>query len=170
MRRRAIDVREATRREIGWRTSENMVYTSLRLLLLPHHALFVEVTTEEKNGMEWLIGFIAYFLVAALVIWLVSRLGLGLTVDGFVGAIIAALVIAVVTSLIMWFLGLLGITLGGGWWGALMALIVSAVILMFSDRFVPGMKVNGFGGAIVAALGIGVVTWAVQWFLGLFGL
>jgi uncharacterized membrane protein YvlD (DUF360 family) len=70
----------------------------------------------------------------------------------------------------MWFLGLLGITLGGGWWGALMALIVSAVILLFSDRFVPGMKVNGFGGAIVAALGIGVVTWAVQWFLGLFGL
>jgi uncharacterized membrane protein YvlD (DUF360 family) len=41
---------------------------------------------------------------------------------------------------------------------------------MISDRFVPGMKVNGFGGAIIAAIAIGVVSWLVAWFLGLFGI
>ncbi|MCZ7673332.1 MAG: phage holin family protein [Chloroflexi bacterium] len=45
---------------------------------------------------------------------------------------------------------------------------MAAVVLMISDRFVAGMKVNGFGGAIVAAIAIGVVTWLVNWVLGLF--
>jgi len=38
---------------------------------------------------------------------------------------------------------------------------------MISDRFVKGMKVNGFGGAIVAAIGIGVVHWLIGWVVGL---
>jgi uncharacterized membrane protein YvlD (DUF360 family) len=30
-------------------------------------------------------------------------------------------------------------------------LIIAAVVLMLSDRFVPGMQVKGFTGAIIAA-------------------
>jgi len=48
--------------------------------------------------------------------------------------------------------------------------IIAALVLIFSDRFVKGMKVNGFVGAIVAAIAIGVVTWAITWLLGLLGL
>jgi putative membrane protein len=54
--------------------------------------------------------------------------------------------------------------------GAIVYLVVAAVVLMISDRFVPGMKVNGFGGAIIAAIAIAVVSWLVVWFLGLFGI
>ncbi len=64
----------------------------------------------------------------------------------------------------------LGITIGGGLLGAIVFLVVAAVVLMISDKFVPGMKVNGFGGAIIAAIAIGVVNWLVAWFLGLFGI
>ena len=81
---------------------------------------------------------------------------------------IAAIVIALVTAVIMWLLGLLGLAPGGGWLGALVSLVIAAVILMISDRFVSGMRVNGFVGAIVAAIAIGVVTWLINWILSLF--
>jgi putative membrane protein len=47
---------------------------------------------------------------------------------------------------------------------------VAAVILLISDRFLSGMEVNGFVGAIIAAIGIAFVTWLVSWLLDLLGL
>jgi uncharacterized membrane protein YvlD (DUF360 family) len=44
------------------------------------------------------------------------------------------------------------------------------VVLLVSDRFVKGMKVNGFVGAIIAAIAIGVVTGIINWLLGVLGL
>ena len=88
----------------------------------------------------------------------------------FGAAAIAAIVIAIVGAVVIWLLGLLGITLGGGWFGALVFLIVAAVVLMISDRFVPGMTVKGFTGAIVAAIAIAVVYYILVWLLGLFGI
>lgn len=120
--------------------------------------------------MDILISFLVALLISALVIYIVGRLNLGLTVSGFGAAIIAALVIAVVGAIVIWLLGVLGLTFGGGWLGAIIYIIVAAIVLMISDRFVPGMKVNGFTGAIVAAIAIGVVGWIVTWLLGLLGL
>lgn len=121
--------------------------------------------------MGALISAIIYLVVAALVIWIVAKLNLGLSVRGFGAAIIAALVIAIVTAVLAWLLGLLGITIGGtGLLAAILALIVAAVVLMISDRFVPGMEVKGFTGALVAAIGIAVVGWLVSWVLGLLGI
>jgi putative membrane protein len=117
-----------------------------------------------------IIGLIIAILVAAVVIWIVGKLGLGMEVTGFVGAIVAAIVIGIVSWLVMWLLGLLGITIGGGWLGAIVLLIISAIVLLIADRFVPGMKVNGFVGAIVAAIAIAVVSWLLAWLMGLLGL
>ena len=47
-------------------------------------------------------------------------------------------------------------------------MVVAAVVLLISDRFVKGMKVNGFVGALVAAIAYGVVVWLIQWVLSLF--
>jgi putative membrane protein len=120
--------------------------------------------------MGYIISFLVALIVAALVIFIVGRLNLGLTVSGFGAAIVAALVIAIVGTIVMWLLSLLGLTFGGGLLGAIIYIIVAAIILMISDRFVPGMAVNGFTGAIVAAIAIGVVGWIVTWLLGLFGI
>ena len=73
-------------------------------------------------------------------------------------------------SIVLWLLGFLGITIGGGLLGAIVYLIVAAVILLISDRFLSGLSVSGFGGAIIAAIAIGVVTWLVGWLLGLLGI
>ena len=96
--------------------------------------------------MGALMSFIVAVVVAAVVIVIVSKLGLGLSVGGFMLAAIAAVVIAVVGSLVLWLLGFLGLSSGGGFMGTLIYLVVAAVVLMLSDKFVPGMKVNGFMG------------------------
>ena len=120
--------------------------------------------------MNYLISFLVALIVSAVVIYIVGRLNLGLTVSGFGAAIIAALVIAIVGTIVFWLLSLLGLTFGGGWLGVIIYIIVAAIILMISDRFVPGMKVKGFTGAIIAAIAIGVVGWIVTWLLGLIGI
>ncbi|MGL4649721.1 MAG: phage holin family protein [Caldilineaceae bacterium] len=120
--------------------------------------------------METIFTMLAYFIASAVVIWIVGKLNLGLTVTGFGGALIAAVVIALVTGLVAWLFTILGISVGGGFIGGLIALVIAAVVLLLSDKFAPGMKVNGFVGAIVAALGIGLVGWLIEWLFGLFGL
>lgn len=115
-----------------------------------------------------IVGIVVTLALAAVVLMIVSRLGLGLTVAGFGSAFIAAAVIAIVGGVIAWLLGALGITVGGGFLGAIINLIIAAVVLMLSDRFIKGMAVSGFVGAIVAAIGIGIVTWLVNWVLSLF--
>ena len=123
--------------------------------------------------METIIGTILAFAliwaVGAVVLMIISRLNLGLTVDGFGAAFIASAVISIVAGLITWLLGLIGITLGGaGLIAAVVSVVVSAGVLLVSDRFVKGMKVNGFAGAIIAAISYGVIAWLFHWVLNLF--
>jgi putative membrane protein len=116
-----------------------------------------------------LIGLAIVIVLNALVIYIVGRLNLGLTVDGFGAAVIAAIVISIVSWAFQWLFGFFGFTFirNPNLIGAIVALIISAVILMISDRFVKGMKVSGFSGAIVAAAAIGVIHWIVSWLVGL---
>lgn len=108
-----------------------------------------------------LLGILLALVAAAVVIFIVGRLNLGMTVDGFGPAIVAAAAIAIIGGVIYWLLGVLGITIGGGWLGALISLLVAAVVLMISGSFVPGLRVKGFVGALVAAIAIGVVGWLI---------
>ena len=116
-----------------------------------------------------ILAFALIWAVGAVVLMIVSRLSLGLTVDGFGSAFIASAVISIVAALITWLIGLIGIKVGNPTLiGALVSLVVAAVVLLISDRFVKGMKVNGFGGAIIAAISYGVIAWLLQWVIGLF--
>lgn len=117
-----------------------------------------------------ILSFVIALVAAAVVLLIVSRLNLGLTVNGFAGALIAALVIAVVSAAVLWLLGLLGISIGGGFMGTLVSLVIAAVVLLIGARFLPGLTVNGFAGALIAAVAIAVVYWLLNWVLGLFGL
>lgn len=120
--------------------------------------------------IDTLINILVYLVVSAIVIWIVGKLNFGLTVKSFGSALAAAAVIAIVGGLVAWLLGLLGITFGAGLLAAIVALIVAAAVLLVSDKFLPGMEVHGFMGAIVAAVGIGVVGWLVTWLLSLLGI
>ena len=113
-----------------------------------------------------IIGLIVALVVAAVVLLVVSRLNLGLSVDGFGSAFIAAIVSAIRGGIINWGLGLIGITIGGGLLGAVIHLVVAAVVLMISDKFLSGLKVAGFTGALIAASAIGVVHYLISLLVG----
>jgi len=114
-----------------------------------------------------IIAVVLIGLVGGVVIWIVSMLGLGLEVDGFGSAFGAAIVIAIVGGILQWLIGLVW-TIPGGWVGAIINLIVAAVVLMISDSFLRGMRVAGFLGAIVGAAGMSLVTYLINWLLTLF--
>src|SRR5215213_5900674 len=125
---------------------------------------------KEICKMAFILSFIIAVIVAAVVLMIVSRLNLGLSVANFTSALIAAVVIALVAAVVNWLLGALGIGFGGGLLGLIINLIVAAIVLMISDRFVAGMTVSGFGGALVAAIAIAVVNWLVTLLLAQLGL
>jgi putative membrane protein len=109
-------------------------------------------------------SFIVAVVVAPIALMIVSRLKLGVSVADFKSALIAGVVIAVVGEVIIWLLGALGIIflpIRGGTnlsinLGTIIYLIIAAVVLMISHRFLSGITVNGFPGAIIAAIAIAV--------------
>jgi putative membrane protein len=109
-----------------------------------------------------IISIILAALISGFIIWIVGKLGLGLEVSGFRAAFIAAIIIAVISGLIDWLLKTLGITFGGGLLGALTYLVVAAFVLILSTAFVPGLKVKGVLGALIAAIAIGAMSWVVS--------
>ncbi len=114
-----------------------------------------------------LVGVVIGALISGFVIWIVSKLGLGLEVDGFGSAFIAAIIIAIVGGIVNWLLGVLGISFGGNWLAAIIQLVIAAIVLMISDRLLKGLRVAGFVGALVAAIAIGVVYFLIGWLVSL---
>jgi uncharacterized membrane protein YvlD (DUF360 family) len=109
-----------------------------------------------------LISIVLAALISGFLIWIVGKLGLGLEVSGFRAAFIAAIVIAVISGLISWLLGTLGFNLSGGLLGALTHLVVAAFVLILSTAFVPGLKVKGVLGALIAVIAIGAMSFVVS--------
>jgi uncharacterized membrane protein YvlD (DUF360 family) len=109
-----------------------------------------------------LISIVLAALISGFIIWIVGKLGLGLEVSGFRAAFIAAIVIAVISGLISWLLGTLGFNLSGGLLGALTHLVVAAFVLILSTAFVPGLKVKGVLGALIAVIAIGAMSFVVS--------
>lgn len=113
-----------------------------------------------------LIGILIGAIFSGLIIWIVGKLGLGLEVDGFGPAYLAAIVIGVLNLLLLWLFG--STALGAsGWLGALVSLVVAALVLYTAGAWIKGIRVKGFVGALVGAVAIAVVGWLVTWLLGM---
>ena len=108
-----------------------------------------------------LIGVLVGALFTGFFIWLIARISSLIEVSGFGPAYIAAIVIAILNGLVKW---LLGSTLGMPG-STLINWIISAIILLLAGRMVKGMKVNGFGSALLAAAVIALFDWLVTWIL-----
>lgn len=106
-------------------------------------------------------------LISGFVIWIVGKLRLGLDVHGFGSAFIAGIVIAVGAMIITMLLGFADLQDSNGLIGGLVHLVISAIVLMISARLLPGLKVAGFTGALVASIVIGAVYWLGGLMLGM---
>ena len=120
--------------------------------------------------MGWLLSIVLAIILYAVVVYIVGRLGLGLTVGSFTDALIAGAVIAIVAWAINWLLvSVFNVTLDAGLLGAILSLIVAAIVLVIADRCVMGKKERRFVGAIIGAIAIAVVAWLIGLLLNALG-
>lgn len=103
---------------------------------------------------------IVHWLVAAAAIIITAYLLPGVTLSGFVPALVAAVVLGLINAVLRPFIIILTlpiniITLG------LFTLVINAFMVFLTDKLVPGFTVDGFGWA----LAFGVVLFFVNWIL-----
>jgi uncharacterized membrane protein YvlD (DUF360 family) len=112
-----------------------------------------------------IIGIVMATIVSGLIIWVVSKLGLGIEVSGFVPAFIAAFFIALMWAFAAWLWNAVGYTPAGGATGAITHLILTSGFLYGIRNSVSGLTVKGWSGAIIAATAIAVITWLLGFVL-----
>lgn len=99
-----------------------------------------------------IIGGVIGALIFGLVIWVIAKLGLGIEVDSYGWAVAAGVLISAFSNLFAIIIPDIS-----GILGAIVSLVVAAVVILISDKILRGMRTKGFTGALVAALAIGVV-------------
>ncbi len=106
--------------------------------------------------MEAFVGFIIGTLVAAVlsgvIIWLVGKLNIGLSVNSFGWAMLAGLFIGAVTNFLNQLLPGMNEILTAG-----IHLVITAAVILLAGKLFSGVNVDGFKGALIAAVAIAVV-------------
>jgi len=118
------------------------------------------------NIIALLFGALLGAIVAAVLIWIIGKLGLGMTVDGFGPALLTGLLYGLLNAVIHSLLGLVNFT-PVGFWFFLTNLVISAIALLLAARVVKGVRVGGFLGALIAVLGMAGLSWLISWLVGL---
>ncbi|AFY68386.1 membrane protein of unknown function [Thalassoporum mexicanum PCC 7367] len=100
-----------------------------------------------------MVEFLVVWLVVAIGLIVVSKLGLGIEVDDFGSALFGAGALGIVNALIRPVLAFFSfpivlLTLG------LFALVINGVCLMIAAALVPGFKVKGFFGAVIGSIAL----------------
>jgi putative membrane protein len=108
-----------------------------------------------------LTSLVLSFLISSAAIWLTAELLPGFTVRGFKGALIVAAVLGVLQVVMGWLLYLvIGLaTLGLGFLlGFLTRVLVTALLLMLTDKLATSLKIKDFPNALLGALIISAIT------------
>lgn len=111
--------------------------------------------------MEVMIGAIIGIAIGAVIsgtlIWIVGKLGIGLSVKSFGWAMLAGLLIGIISTLVASVLpdsqGLLG---------AFVHLLVSAAVIFGAGKLLSGLTVAGPSGAILAACAIAAISYVIR--------
>jgi putative membrane protein len=103
------------------------------------------------------------WLLSGLAVWIVANLVHGMAVQGFLAALIAALVIGFINATLGLILKLITfpltlLTLGLFW------LVINALMLELASALLsPGFQVHGFLAAFVGAIVLSLVNVALKW-------
>ena len=114
------------------------------------------------------MNFILRLCVSALAVFGAAWLLPGVTVDDFWSAILVAIVLAFLNTIVKPVLTILTIpitivTLG------LFLLVINALIIIFAERLVPGFHVSGFLAALVFSLILSLFTGIMNAIVGVNG-
>jgi putative membrane protein len=103
-----------------------------------------------------------HWVISALLLLVVSRVVPGFQVNGFVAALIAALVIGLVNATVGTFLKVLTFPLTIFTFGIFL-LIINALMLMLASKFLRGFHVSGFAPAFWGALLLSLLHMVLRW-------
>jgi putative membrane protein len=103
------------------------------------------------------MGMIINLIVSAVAVYLTAYILPGVAVDGWISALVAALVLGVVNTFIKPIIKIIAlpitvITLG------LFSVIINGLLILLVAAVVPGFSVNGFLWALI----FGVILWLVN--------
>jgi putative membrane protein len=116
-----------------------------------------------RVSMRWLLQWI----LNAVALLLVSRLVDGFEISGIGSALIAVIIIGLLNATLGLLLKLVTLPIGILTLG-LFFLVINAIVLWFSSKFVPGFAVTGFKAAFLGALVLALIH-ILFGFLGLRG-
>ena len=106
--------------------------------------------------MEAIVGLIIGTLVAAVlsgvIIWLVGKLNVGLSVNSFGWAMLAGLFIGAITNFLNQLLPGMNEILT-----VAIHLVIAAAVILLAGKLFSGVTVDGFKGALIAAVAIALV-------------
>lgn len=110
------------------------------------------------------MNLILRLLLNALAVFILANVLTGVNVDGYVGAIIVALVISILNLLVKPILVILTLpitilTLG------LFLLVINAIIIMLADKLIDGFSVPSFWTAILFSILLSILQSLLQSFL-----
>ena len=109
--------------------------------------------------------FLVRWLATALAIGMVAHIVPGIQVDGAWAAIVAALLLGLVNAVLRPILILLTLPITILTFG-LFALVINGAMLALVGAVVAGVRIDGFGSAILGALLVSLVGGLLTWALG----
>jgi putative membrane protein len=112
-----------------------------------------------------MVGFILRALIAALGLWIATKIVPGMAVDSWPTLLEAGLLLGLANAIVRPILILLTlpftiITLG------LFLLVINGLMLELVAFFLHGFHVHGFVAAILGSIVVGLTGWVGSWFIG----
>jgi putative membrane protein len=112
-----------------------------------------------------MMGFILRAVIAALGLWVATRLLPGISIDTPTTLLLAGLLLGVVNAIVRPIAVLLTlpmtiVTLG------IFLLVINAGMLGLVALFLPGFKIDGFWTAFLGAIIVSLISWIGSWFVG----
>ena len=112
-----------------------------------------------------MITFLAHLFLSAALLLVVASLVQGVKVDSWGAALIGALVLGLVNGFVKPLMVLLTLPFTILTFG-LFLLVINAFMLQLMAAFVPGVRVSGFGAALLGSLLLSILNIAVYMILG----
>lgn len=116
--------------------------------------------------MSWLIGILITWAITSISLFIISKLPLGIDIDGFNKALVSAAVFGILNALLGPILRFLGapitfLTLG------LFAIVINAIIFGLAAWLVQGFRLRwGIGSALLGAIALGIINSLIFQVLG----
>ena len=122
----------------------------------PHHGAYTEAKSMISTVLNWLLYALSFMLAAKIVP--------GISVRSYGSAIVFAIVFTLLDTLLFKLLTFLTLPLVVLTLGLFM-LVIRAGIFMAADRFVDGVKIDGFVAALLGSLVTGGLNWLIHKFV-----